>query len=51
LDDSGVREFRKLVPDSEVKPMGEGSHFLPMEYPDAVLAVVEPWFDCKMVAP
>ena len=25
--------------------MGKGSHFLPMEYPDDVLAVIEPWFD------
>ena len=32
-DDEGVRNFRKLVAGSEVRPMGKGSHFLPMEHP------------------
>lgn len=45
IDDPGIQHFRQLVHGAEVKPMGKGSHFLPMEYPDDVLAVIEPWFD------
>ena len=45
IDDPGIQQFQRLVPGAEVKPMGKGSHFLPMEYPDDVLAVIEPWFD------
>ncbi len=44
-DDAGVRKFRQLVAGAQVRPMGKGSHFLPMEYPDDTLAVIEPWFD------
>ena len=51
IDDPGVQQFRQLVAGAEVKPMGKGSHFLPMEYPDDVLAAIEPWFDCKIAAP
>ena len=51
LDDPGVRQFQKLVKGSQVSPIGKGSHFLPMEYPDDVLAVIEPWFDSKMPTP
>ena len=40
----GIERFRKLVPGSAVKPMGKGSHFLPMEYPDDVLKAIRPWF-------
>jgi pimeloyl-ACP methyl ester carboxylesterase len=47
IDDQGVRDFQMLAPGAEVKPMGKGSHFLPMEYPDDVLAVIEPWLDGK----
>ena len=43
--DAGVKQFRQLVPGSVVKPMGKGSHFLPMEYPDDVLATACHWFD------
>ena len=44
-DDPGVRKFRQLVAGSQVKPMGKGSHFLPMEFPDDVLAAALAWFD------
>ena len=45
LSDAGVKQFRQLVPGSVVKPMGKGSHFLPMEYPDDVRAAAFHWFD------
>lgn len=51
IDDPGIREFRQLVSGSEVKPVGKGSHFLPMEYPDDVLAAAIAWFDAKSGAP
>ena len=51
IDDPGVRRFSELVPGSKIVPMGKGSHFLPMEYPDDVLAIIEPWFDRKPGAP
>ena len=37
LEDVGVKNFLKVVSGSQVKAMGCGSHFLPMEYPDLVL--------------
>ena len=43
-DDPGIEQFRKLVPGSTVKPMGKGSHFLPMEYPSDVLNAIRDWF-------
>ena len=42
-DDPGIKRFRKLVPGAVVKPMGKGSHFLPMEYPDDVLRAICSW--------
>ena len=42
-EDPGIKRFRKLVPGSVVQPMGKGSHFLPMEYPDDVLKAIRPW--------
>lgn len=51
LDDPGVRQFQKLVKGSQVRPIGRGSHFLPMEYPDDVLAAIEPWFELKTEMP
>jgi pimeloyl-ACP methyl ester carboxylesterase len=42
-DDPGVRRFRELVPRSDVKPMGKGTHFLPMEYPSDVLGAIQGW--------
>ena len=44
-DDRGIRNFQKFVRGSTVVPMGIGSHFLPMEYPDEVLAEIQGWFD------
>ena len=44
-DDPGIRQFRQLAPGATVMPMGKGSHFLPMEYPDDVLAAATAWFD------
>ena len=44
IDDPGVRRFSELVAGSVVKPMGKGSHFLPMEYPDEVLDAIIDWF-------
>ena len=43
-DDPGIQQFRKLVPGAVVKPMGKGSHFLPMEYPGDVLHAICSWF-------
>lgn len=37
LEDEGVRRFQQLAHHCQVKPMGTGSHFLPMEYPELVL--------------
>ena len=31
------RRFQTLVSGTQVKPMGKGTHFLPMEYPDLVV--------------
>jgi pimeloyl-ACP methyl ester carboxylesterase len=45
VDDPGVRQFQRLVSGGRAKPMGKGSHFLPMEYPSDVLAVAQEWFD------
>ena len=45
LDDPGVKQFQELVAGSQVKAMGKGSHFLPMEYPDEVLKATISWFD------
>ena len=47
VDDAGIRQFRQLVAGAEVMPMGKGSHFLPMEYPEEALAAVTAWFDAK----
>ncbi len=43
-DDPGIEQFRKLVPGSTVNPIGKGSHFLPMEYPNEVLNAILDWF-------
>ena len=43
-EDQGIRTFLELVPDSRVKAMGSGSHFLPMEYPDLVLKEIREFF-------
>jgi pimeloyl-ACP methyl ester carboxylesterase len=40
-EDDGVRRFLDLVPGATVKPLGVGSHFLPMEHPDLVLKEVQ----------
>ena len=50
LGDPGINKFQELAPTARVHPMGKGSHFLPMEYPEDVLAAIEPWFDCQMDA-
>ncbi len=42
--DPGIERFRKLVSGSVVKPMGKGSHFLPMEHPNDVLNAILDWF-------
>ena len=44
LEDVGVKDFLKVVPGSQVKAMGCGSHFLPMEYPDLVLGEIKGFF-------
>ena len=36
LDSEGVHRFRELVRGAQIKPMGLGTHFLPMEYPELV---------------
>ena len=42
--DPGIAQFQKLVRGATVKPMGKGSHFLPMEYPSDVLNTIRDWF-------
>ncbi len=44
LRDTGVRRFQAMVRGARVKPLGMGSHFLPMEYPQAVLQEVQAFF-------
>ena len=44
LADEGVRRFSELVPESEVKPMSVGSHFLPLEHPELVLREIRGFF-------
>ena len=44
IEDPGVQRFNELVYGSVVKPMGKGSHFLPMEYPGDVLNAIIDWF-------
>ena len=44
LADEGVRRFSELVPESEVKPMSVGSHFLPLEHPELVLREIQGFF-------
>ena len=51
IDDPGIRRFQELVSGASVQPMGKGSHFLPMEYPDEVLAAALAWFDAKRNTP
>ena len=50
VEDPGIRDFLRLVPGSEAVPMGKGSHFLPMEYPNDVLDVILDWLDCRAAA-
>ena len=51
VEDTGIRRFQQLVAGAMVKPMGKGSHFLPMEYPDEALAAALAWFDAKGYTP
>ena len=44
LQDAGVRRFLEKVPGARVKPMGVGSHFLPMEHPERVLNEIRKFF-------
>ena len=44
LTDQGVRRFLEMVPGAAVKPMGKGSHFLPMEHPAEVLREIQAFF-------
>ncbi|MYC28694.1 MAG: alpha/beta hydrolase [Chloroflexi bacterium] len=44
LQDVGVKRFLEGVPGARVKPMGMGSHFLPMEHPGEVTAEVSQFF-------
>ena len=44
LQDTGVRRFLDMVEDAAVKPMGPGSHFLPMEHPALVLNEIQSFF-------
>lgn len=40
LEDVGVQRFLQLVAGAKVKLLGQGSHFVPMEYPDLILGEV-----------
>ena len=44
LQDTGVRRFLESVEGAKVKPLGVGSHFLPMEHPDLVLSEIQSFF-------
>lgn len=44
LQDAGVIRFRESVAGARVKPMGMGSHFLPMEHPAAVAGEIRAFF-------
>ena len=44
LQDTGVRRFLELVRGAKVKPLGVGSHFLPMEHPELVLREIRSFF-------
>ena len=44
LQDVGVRRFQEMVPGASVKPMGIGTHFLPMEHPTEVLREIRAFF-------
>lgn len=44
LQDTGVKRFLECVPGARVKPMGMGSHFLPMEHPSEVLQEIREFF-------
>ncbi|MCY4366956.1 MAG: alpha/beta hydrolase [Chloroflexi bacterium] len=45
--DTGVQRFLSEVDYSEAKPMGMGSHFLPMEHPAEVLREIKAFFDSE----
>ena len=44
-ESAGVRQFLESVPSALVKPLGVGTHFLPMEYPDLVLREINAFLD------
>lgn len=44
LQDVGVARFLRMVPGAEVKPMGMGTHFLPMEHPEEVYKEIKDFF-------
>jgi hypothetical protein len=44
LEDPGIQEFLKEVQGTQVRIAAEGTHFLPMEYPDFVLAEIQQFF-------
>ena len=44
MQDEGVRYFLESVDKSTAKLMGTGSHFLPMEHPELVLAEIREFF-------
>ena len=44
LQDTGVRRFLVSVKGARAKPLGVGSHFLPMEHPDLVLGEIQSFF-------
>ena len=43
-ESEGIQQFQKLVSGSRVKAMGQGTHFLPMEYPELVLKEAREFF-------
>ena len=47
LSDTGVQRFLNEIGGAAVKPMGMGSHFLPMEHPDEVLREIKAFFDSE----
>ncbi len=44
LEDPGIQEFLKEVKGTQVRIAAQGSHFLPMEHPELVLAEIQQFF-------
>ncbi len=46
IDSEGIQQFQELVGGAQIKPLGMGTHFLPMEYPDLVVNEARDFLYC-----